>query len=124
MCSLSADQKEFYGSKQLFVDMYTEAKQLVLMVSAKRSQRSCRDCARDNTQVNGDPKLVIDAMEQAVTCRFPFRRCEYDCVVGVGFDVRVFVVQTMPVMTRSHSDSSPCCPTASAIFSGQRDTTR
>jgi len=36
--SLSADQKEFYGSKQLFVDMFTEAKQLVMMV-------------------NGDPKI-------------------------------------------------------------------
>jgi len=53
--SLSADQKEFYGSKQLFVDMFTEAKALVKLV-------------------NGDPKLVIDAMEQAVTSRFPFRR--------------------------------------------------
>jgi len=91
--SLSADQKEFYASKQLFVAMYTEAKALVKLV-------------------NGDPKLVVDAMEQAVTCRFPFRRyyAGYDtfafrflamlpdCAADFLWAARHYVLKTSPVV--------------------------
>merc|ERR1712000_111749 len=53
--SLSPEQKKFYESKQIFITTHEQANFLV-------------------KTVNGDPKMVIDAMEQAVTARFPFRR--------------------------------------------------
>ena len=53
--ALDDDQKAFYGSEKFFENAVQEARDLVFMVA-------------------GDPKLVVDTMEQAVCCRFPFRK--------------------------------------------------